>query len=86
LLDEKVKAKEILNLASRRIRLNEDIESEATALVEFGFKPLDALHLTFAAHADVEYFSTCDDKLLKRARARSKVRLVLTVVERKIGV
>jgi predicted nucleic acid-binding protein len=51
-------------------------------LVESGFKPLDALHLTFAAHAEVEYFCTCDDKLLKRARRLKSLKVaVVTRIE-----
>ena len=70
-------AKEILKLASEAIRLDEDIETEAAALVRSGFKPLDALHLTFAAHAEVEYFGTCDDKLLKRARRLKSLKVAV---------
>ena len=31
-------------------------------------KPLDALHLASAVEADADFFCTCDDRLLKRAR------------------
>ena len=34
-----------------------------------GLKPLDALHLAFAVAAKADYFCTCDDRLLKRAKA-----------------
>jgi hypothetical protein len=34
-----------------------------------GIKPLDALHLASAVKAEADYFSTCDDQFLKRARA-----------------
>jgi predicted nucleic acid-binding protein len=61
-------AEEILKLASQTAEFVEAIETEAEALVKSGFKPLDALHLTFAGHAEVKYFCTCDDKLLKRAK------------------
>jgi|SRR5262245_34395316 len=75
-------AKEILRLASGAIRLDEDIETEASALVKSGFKPLDALHMAFAAHAEVEYFCTCDDKLLKRARRLKSLKAkVVTPIE-----
>ena len=33
-----------------------------------GMKPLDALHLASAVEAEAEFFCTCDDRLLKRAR------------------
>jgi predicted nucleic acid-binding protein len=31
-------------------------------------KPLDALHLASAVEAKADFFCTCDDRLLKRAR------------------
>jgi hypothetical protein len=37
-------------------------------------KALDALHLAFASLAKVEYFCTCDDRLLKKARRLSIVK------------
>jgi predicted nucleic acid-binding protein len=75
-------AREILRLASEAIRLDDDIMTEAAAMVKSGFKPLDALHLTVAAHAEVEYFCTCDDKLLKRARRLKSLRVtVVTPIE-----
>jgi predicted nucleic acid-binding protein len=61
-------AKEILKLASETIRLDDNIETDAGAFVESGFKPLDALHLAFASHAEVEYLCTCDDKFRKKAK------------------
>jgi predicted nucleic acid-binding protein len=33
-----------------------------------GMKPLDALHLASAVIAKADYFSTCDDRFLKRAK------------------
>jgi len=32
-------------------------------------KPLDALHLASAVEGGAAYFCTCDDKLLRRAKA-----------------
>ncbi len=63
-------AKDILKLASETIRLDDRVETEATAFVEAGFKPLDALHLAFASHAQVEYLCTCDDKFRKKAPSK----------------
>ena len=34
-----------------------------------GMKPLDALHLASAVIAKADYFCTCDDRFLKRAKA-----------------
>ena len=32
-------------------------------------KPLDALHLSSAVETEADFFCTCDDRLLRRARA-----------------
>lgn len=51
------------------VRHSPEIEQRARVLAEAGVKPLDALHLSCAVEAGVDYFCTCDDRLLKRARA-----------------
>ena len=80
--ERRAEARDILKLASESVDLIDDIETDAEALVESGFKPVDALHLTFAEHAEVEYFCTCDDKLLKRAKRMKSLKVaVLTPIE-----
>jgi hypothetical protein len=75
-------AKEILKLASQTIRLVEEIETEATVLIQSGVKPVNGLHLAFASWANVEYFCTCDDKLRKKAsRLKSLKTTVITPLE-----
>ena len=44
-------------------------ETRARQLEATGMKPLDALHLASAVEAEAAFFCTCDDRLLKRARA-----------------
>ena len=43
-----------------------------------GFEPLDALHLASAEEAKADYFCSCDDRLLKKAKSfpRLKVRVM----------
>jgi len=36
-------------------------------------KPLDALHLAFASASKVDYFCTCDDKFLKKAKSFDEI-------------
>ncbi|HNT73697.1 MAG TPA: PIN domain-containing protein [Anaerolineae bacterium] len=62
-------ATEILRKAKHWVALNEFIENRARVLNKLAFKPLDALHLASAEAAGVDYFCTCDDRLLKRARS-----------------
>lgn len=50
--------------------LSDTIEHRAKELEGRGFKALDALHLALAEAEQVDYFCTCDDRFLKRARAQ----------------
>ncbi len=56
-----------LAIARHHIALSEVIEQRARALCVAGIKPLDALHLAFAEVLPVDYFCTCDDRLLRSA-------------------
>jgi predicted nucleic acid-binding protein len=44
------------------------IEQRAQALAVREFKALDALHIAAAEAAEVDYFCTCGDRLLKKAQ------------------
>ena len=55
-------------IAKEIIELTPEHEVLARRLEASGLKPLDALHLAFASASRVDYFCTCDDKLLKNAK------------------
>jgi predicted nucleic acid-binding protein len=61
-------ARAILSKAAGVIRISDEIRSRSSQLIEFGLKPLDALHLALAEAGKVDYFCTCDDSLLARVR------------------
>jgi predicted nucleic acid-binding protein len=45
--------------------------AQVTAFIDHlaeGIKPIDALHLASAVAAKADYFCTCDDRFLKRAK------------------
>jgi predicted nucleic acid-binding protein len=58
----------VLNNGKIFIQLNDDIKKRAQALNKIGIKPLDALHLASAEAAGADYFCTCDDRFLKKAK------------------
>jgi len=62
-------ALKVLAKATMFIPTNSQIEERARALQAEGLKPMDALHLASAVIATAEYFCTCDDRFLKRAKA-----------------
>jgi hypothetical protein len=66
-----------ISLAQEYVGTDPWITARAHGLWEDGFGEGDALHLAAAEHAGVDYFVTCDDRLLRRARRmRFPVRVV----------
>jgi predicted nucleic acid-binding protein len=61
---------EIIARAPIVVALSDTIEQRAKALEGRGFKALDALHLASAEAEQVDYFCTCDDRFLRRAKAQ----------------
>jgi predicted nucleic acid-binding protein len=59
---------EMLSKANVHIERNSSIDDQAQQFVEVGIKPLDALHLAAAVAAQADYFCTCDDRFLRRAK------------------
>jgi len=66
--DRKEDVLAILQITAASIDLTQEIEKLARKLSASTLKPLDALHLAFASAAKVDYFCTCDDKFLKKAK------------------
>lgn len=58
----------ILSLARHVIALTPAVEARAAGYRRSGMKPMDAMHLASAVEARVDFFCTCDDRLLRRAR------------------
>jgi predicted nucleic acid-binding protein len=59
---------EALAKSSLVIQASDSVERYARNYVAQGIKELDALHLACAIDAQADYFCTCDDKFLKRAK------------------
>lgn len=51
------------------VSTDDDIVERTRRFQAEGMKPLDALHLASAVIAKADYFCTCDDRFLKRAKA-----------------
>lgn len=58
----------ILALAQEHIDVTDKAEALALALEGHGIRPMDAVHLALASTAKVDFFATCDDSLLRKAR------------------
>lgn len=57
-----------LSIAKWFVSLDDQIEQRAKEFLTYNIKPLDALHLAMAEIGQADFFCTCDDRLLKKAR------------------
>jgi len=58
----------VLAKANEVIEVTEKEKNRAAKFLQFGIKPLDALHLALAEAGKADYFCTCDDRLLRSAK------------------
>ncbi len=66
---------EILAKAEVFVEIDRTITQRAKALEGYGLKGVDALHVACAEAEQVDYFCSCDDRLLKRARSLNNLRV-----------
>ena len=59
---------ETLSKANLFIPISPSVEEQARIFTNLGIKPLDALHLASSVEAKANYFCTCDDRFLRRAK------------------
>lgn len=72
---------DILDRFSPYIQVNEALEALAASFTVEGIKPLDALHLASAVQLEVDYFCTCDDRFLAKAKTVSTTLMVVSPLE-----
>jgi predicted nucleic acid-binding protein len=61
-------SEQILALATEVVTVGESVERRMQAYGAVGLNGPDAAHLACAVEVEVDYFCTCDDKLLRRAK------------------
>lgn len=59
---------QILSRAKWFVSLDDQIELRAKEFLAYNIKPLDALHLAMAEAGQADFFCSCDDRLLKKAK------------------
>src|SRR5437773_2226990 len=62
-------AVQALAKASQFVKTDDELKARAQTFIAAGIKPLDALHLASAIAAQANFFCTCDDRFLKKARS-----------------
>lgn len=70
-------AESALESAHSHVMLDENIERRARELLRLGIQPLDALHLASAEAATADFFCTCDDRFLRRAKSIDNLKTVV---------
>ncbi|HLJ56261.1 MAG TPA: PIN domain-containing protein [Chthonomonadaceae bacterium] len=73
--EKRVLVGEVLASARQIVSMSDSVKQRANVLVTRGFKALDAMHVACAEAASVDYFCTCDDRLLSRIRLQSDVHI-----------
>jgi predicted nucleic acid-binding protein len=68
---------EVLGKADYFVIINDDIQNRAKDFVKAGIKSIDALHLASAEQSKVDYFCTCDDSFLKKAKKIDNINITL---------
>ena len=66
-IEIELKIREYLNATTEFVRFNDKIKRRALELEKLGFIGLDAMHISAAENAEVDYFVTCDSGILKSA-------------------
>ncbi len=59
---------QILRKTKIFVKLSSEIEERSRKFFEMGIKPMDSLHLASAVEVKADYFCTCDDRFLKKAK------------------
>jgi predicted nucleic acid-binding protein len=71
----KAYVEEILANAPVFVELNDKIVQRGKELEQVGFKGADALHIACAESEQVDYFCSCDERLLRRAKTLKVIRV-----------
>ncbi|OGP76972.1 MAG: hypothetical protein A2V86_03290 [Deltaproteobacteria bacterium RBG_16_49_23] len=66
--NRKERVSSFLDIASKIITVSDKVKMKAVSLEHAGIEPIDALHLACAEAGGAEYFVTCDDNIIKKAR------------------
>ena len=68
LIDRRSKIEDLLRIASEYVMPSERLGNRAEEIERMSFMAMDALHLACAEAAKSDFFITCDDLLLRKAK------------------
>jgi hypothetical protein len=67
-VERKERVSSYLDIAAKVVKASEAVRKRVIFFESLGIDPIDALHLSCAESGGAEYFLTCDDGIVKRAK------------------
>lgn len=71
--DRRIRIKTYLAMTKAHAKFSESLAERAKEIVGLGMRGMDAVHIAMAEHENAEYFVTCDDGIIKRAKEFSEM-------------
>jgi len=65
----------VLAKAKTKIQLTDEVKTRSAELSNIGLKPIDSLHLALAESVKVDFFCTCDDRIIKVSKRASNLQV-----------
>lgn len=64
----KIRIDELISKADKKVKVNANTRRQAKLFENAGLNGMDALHLAAAIQGKIDFFITCDDSFLKKAK------------------
>lgn len=64
----KIRIDELISKAGKKVKVNANTRRQAKLFENAGLNGMDALHLAAAIQGKIDFFITCDDSFLKKAK------------------
>lgn len=84
--DRRMRVKTYLGMAKEYVKLSDSLTERANEIINLGFRDMDSLHIAMAEGGKADYFLTCDDGIISKAKKsqeqlRVKVCTILKFLE-----
>ena len=66
--ERRVRVKTYLGITREYVALSDSLLERASEIISLGFKDMDSLHMAMAEEGKAEYFVTCDDRIVRKAK------------------
>ena len=66
--ERRVRVKTYLGIAKEYVDSSDSSIKRAREIINLGFREMDSLHITLAEEGNADYFVTCDDGIVRKAK------------------